>query len=202
MSAALQRVAMLTPDQQEKKHCTSKITHDYTLGDAQISDADTLKAGDVVSAPFLHGYAEHFAIYDKEHGRFIQLGRRNGDEAYVYAEAEAQFFAHWPDSVRKVTWVDPDMSRESRGAVAVIRATAELDRSATYEYSIFPAFQDTRRMNCESWVRFCFTGISSSTQGAKYTNNVQGGGALAWIADRVPYAEGLSKRKYQALPGS
>ena len=200
MSGALQRVAMLTPDQQEKEDCISKITYDYTLGDAPISDAATLEAGDVVSAKFLLGYAEHFAIYDKEHRRFIQLGRQNGDEAHIYAEAEAHFFAHWPDSVRKVTWIDPDMSL--RGTGAVIRARAELDRSATYEYSIFPAFQDTRRMNCESWVRFCFIGISSSTQGAKYTGNVQGGGALAWIADRVPYAEGLSKRKSQALPGS
>lgn len=156
---------------------------DYSLRFA--ASPEELSHGDVVVCRFsiLFQNAEHWGLFDKENNKSIQVGPNeapssspkskarlmwsSGKDSFVKIRADdpAEFFSTWKD-VFRVEWKDSDVTK--RAHMAIVNARKQVGQKPVY-WLLPSAFQAAHQgINCESFVRECFDGMSYSTQAEKF----------------------------------
>ena len=78
--------------------------------------------------------------------------------------------AHPP---QKVVWKDPRKQDKNVNICAVERARKRIGEKAIY--SLLPTCFDDDKMNCESYVRWCYQGVYRSSQAENFTGGAHMG---------------------------
>lgn len=171
----------------------------YDFHTTRLRKPEDLKHGDAVVGYFwlLQFWfvrlklCEHWAIYDQRKNVFLELTGDTGDRQVKSAVVEREF-EEWVDKwinkgpkehpPQRVVWKDPDMLGKRAHAVEEARQRIH----DPPHYALLPGTGGKLfsfggvTMNCESFVRWCYTGIAHSTQAARFS-----GGANANVFARL-----------------
>ena len=173
-SMAMLKLSELVEDPELRAKYRLEAAHDFETED--FNSPDDLEHGDAVMGCFgaWVGHLdmglrviEHWALYDKDYNRFIELTGDNGREN-VPCEIVTRDFRWWVSkwtNRKKVVWKDPYMRRQR--ATGVMNARQRIGDTPTY--SLLPEYGDENYLACETFVRLCYSGIARTTQEERLT---------------------------------
>ena len=170
-----------------------KASNDYNT--VPFADTADLEHGDVILGYFWKlKWLEHWGIYDKDANKIIDLNRDTVGDVVIDAYPFREWFDKWNERgkgwlwdhpVQKVRWKDDRLRMSNSRRHAVKRARKRVGEQGI-KYNVLPTFDNTQTMNCESFVRWCVTGVARSSQAERVTDSVRlspGDGYIEQILD-------------------